>query len=465
MNKLFGIIKRFFNEDEIKFSQESKVEMDSRKINEGDIFFAINNGNNHIEEVLLKNPSLIISDSKDIKIEDKRIFYVEDTVKTMQDIARLYRRELKAKVIGITGSNGKTTTKDILFSVVSKMGKAKKTFGNYNNHIGLPFTMLTTGEEIEYLILEMGMSDLGEIDLLCNIAQPDYGLITNIGITHIANLKNRETVFLAKTEMLKYVKNENMFVNSDDDLLEKINSNHVGFNMKNIINTEAGLFNYRLCDLDETEGEQIFSFVEIIGNSDTKKSKIERYKMNLNGAYNTLNAGLVVALTGKIGASSKIIKEGLLNVELTPMRFEKNRYDGIICINDAYNASPISMELGIKSFENVYRNNYKIAIIADMLELGTDEITYHEKVLKEILLLEIDEILLYGPIMGAAYKRISNIKTNVIFKEFSNKKILTEYLRDKLERLGKESAKDIALYLKGSRGMKLEEIINVLFNK
>ena len=144
---------------------------------------------------------------------------------------------------------------------------------------------------------------------------------------------------------------------------------------------------------------------------------------------------------------------------------KKKKYDGIICINDAYNASPISMELGIKSFENVYRNNYKIAIVADMLELGADEITYHERVLKEILLLEIDEILLYGPIMGAAYKRISNIKTNVIFKEFSNKKILTEYLRDKLKRVGKESAKDIALYLKGSRGMKLEEIINVLFNK
>lgn len=466
MNKLFKIMKSFFKEDKIIFFEDSKVEMDSRKVERGDIFFAINNGNDYIEEVLLKNPSLIISDLKDIKIKDDRIFYVEDTVKTMQNIATLYREELLAKVIGITGSNGKTTTKDILFSVMTKVGKTKKTFGNYNNHIGLPFTLLTTGEDIEYLILEMGMDTLGEIDTLCRISRPDYGIITNIGLSHISNLKNRETVFLAKTEMLKYIKSENMFVNSDDDLLKEVISNQVGFNEEEFLKSRVKTSSYTLSNLVETEGEQTFLVTkngeENSGRENIVRGEVTSFKLNLNGAYNTLNAGLVIALAQKLGTSTSLIQEGLLAVELTPMRFEKKVYDKVICINDAYNASPVSMLLGINLFEKIYAKNYKIAIIADMLELGTDELSYHEEIIKKIIASDIEEILLYGTRMLGAYRGIENKDIKV--KEFSEKRLLIEYMTEKLKNIKKDS-REAAVFFKASRGMKLEEIINAVFDK
>ncbi|MGL6169081.1 MAG: Mur ligase family protein, partial [Fusobacteriaceae bacterium] len=179
MEKLFFLIKKYikqkYNKNIIEKLDEKigKIEMDSRKVEEGDIFFAINNGKKYIPEVLKRNPYLIITNSKEI--EDEKIIFVENVVETMQELATLYRKEIGFKIIGITGSNGKTTTKDILFSILKEKFKTKKTEGNYNNHIGVPFTILTTPEDTEYIVLEMGMSNLGEIDLLGKISLPNYG--------------------------------------------------------------------------------------------------------------------------------------------------------------------------------------------------------------------------------------------------------------------------------------------------
>lgn len=199
--------------NELLFEEFSKkvqiknVVMDSRKVTEGSLFFAINNGNSYVKDVLDKGASLVIADNTDVV--DERIVKVSDTIATMQDLATKYRNKLDIQVIGITGSNGKTSTKDIIYSLLSKKAKTLKTEGNYNNHIGLPYTLLNVTDEEKFVVLEMGMSSLGEIRRLGEISNPDYAIITNIGDSHIEFLKTRDNVFKAKTELLEFVNKEN----------------------------------------------------------------------------------------------------------------------------------------------------------------------------------------------------------------------------------------------------------------
>lgn len=453
MEKLFNAIKKFLNGNEslkridsdvdikiekfknIKFN---KIVMDSKKIEENDIFFAINNGNNYVEEALEKQASLVFCDKKQI-IKSDKIIYVENTVSAMQQIANLYRKEANFKIIGITGSNGKTTTKDILYSVLSQKFKVEKTQGNYNNHIGLPFTILTTNEDTQYLILEMGMSSLGEIDLLCKVAEPDYGIITNIGLSHMEILKTKENVFKAKTEMLKYVGAESVFLSSDDEFLVTVSGNKIGFNPN--VKTDGKCKNYVISNFVQDENRIIFSM------------NGEEFSTNLNGEYNANNCGLVIALAKKIGLSSEEIKMGLRELSITPMRFQKVYWKDILVINDAYNASPISMELGLKSFAQIYKERYKIAFIGDMLELGEKEIDYHEDAIKQALSFGYQEIILYGDRME---KALENLKKASV----DTKKVL--FFKDKEDIkniiLSKEKL-EIVLFIKGSRGMKLEDIL------
>ncbi|MGL4688421.1 MAG: UDP-N-acetylmuramoyl-tripeptide--D-alanyl-D-alanine ligase [Fusobacteriaceae bacterium] len=434
MKKLALIIKEYLEKVNIKLNDLifNKIEMDSRKIETGDLFFAINNGNNFILEVLKKNPSLIISDLKKNRIIDSRIVYVEDTVETMQELAKLYRIALKTKVIGITGSNGKTTTKDILYSILSSHFKVKKTEGNNNNHIGLPFTMLKTREECDFLILEMGMSDLGEIDFLCKISNPDYAIITNIGISHIEILGSKENIFKAKSEILKYVKKENLFISGDDKYLKELEGNQVGI--------ENGRF--IISNFKENSKGMSFYFEE------------KKYSIKLNGAHVAIDAGLCIALSLALGLDSTKIQEGLKLCALTPMRFEKVFWKKILCINDAYNASPVSMSLGLETFEKIYMANYKVAVLGDMLELGEQELEYHMKVIKKAL--TFDKIYLLGKRMGKALETLKINNKKIEYCE--NKNVLIERLKILLEKKINDD-KTPVLFLKASRGVKLEEIL------
>ena len=345
MKKLLGVIVNFLKKDAtvadlnpdlgkklvvITEGNINKVVMNSEKIESGDLFFAINNGNNYVIDALEKEASLIICDRMQ-PIHSDRIIYVENTVKFMQQIANIYRKEAKFNIIGITGSNGKTTTKDILYSILSEKYKVKKTQGNYNNHIGLPFTILSTESEIEYLILEMGMSDLREIDLLCKISEPDYAIITNIGLSHMEILKTKENVFKAKTEILQYVKKENTFLSGDDEYLINVPGNKIGF--EPTMKEEIGCKNYIIKDFRQTENG-----IEFYINN-------HHFSVDLNGEYNANNCGICIALGEKIGLSIENIRNGLKNLSITPMRFQKLYWNNMVVVNDAYNASPISMEL------------------------------------------------------------------------------------------------------------------------
>ncbi len=208
-----------------------RVVMDTRELREGDVFIAIRGGNNHIEEALKKNPSLVICENAKYSNIDN-IIVVEDSILTMQKWAKRYLELKDILTIGITGSNGKTSTKDTIYSFLSKFKTGIKTQGNYNNDIGLPFTVLQIGNEDQFAVLEMGMSNFGEIDLLGEIVKPTYGCITNIGDSHLENVGDREGVFKAKSELLKHVKRKNFFY-GDDIYLKDIDGIKIGFEKSN----------------------------------------------------------------------------------------------------------------------------------------------------------------------------------------------------------------------------------------
>lgn len=430
MKTLTKILQDRFKLDKIE--EISKVVMDSRKIERNSLFFAINNGNNYIDEVLEKGASLVIADN--YIGEDKRVIVVKDSIETMHEIAQKYRKALNIKVIGITGSNGKTTTKDMIYSVLSQKYRCKKTEGNYNNHIGLPFTILQLEDNDEISVLEMGMSGFGEIDRLCEIAQPDYGVITNIGDSHLEFLKTRENVFKAKGEIIKYINPNNLIIFGDDFYLKKVVGISVGFEE----NSKIQIKNF----LEDDRGIKFNLMLKEENNS-------FKYSLNLNGKHNCINGAMAVTIGKCFGLSDIEIQNGLENLNLTPMRFQKIERGETIYINDAYNASPISMRYSLETFDNLYNERVKIAVLGDMLELGENEIEYHKEVIEKALNIKIDRLYIYGERMLEAYRRMKENKKVIatLDKTFIKQSIQTENTILK------------AVLLKGSRGMKMEEII------
>ena len=424
-----GKLNELIFEEFSKKVQIKNVVMDSRKVIEGSLFFAINNGNSYVKDVLDKGTSLVIADNTDIK--DKRVIKVTDTIATMQDLATKYRNKLDIQVVGITGSNGKTTTKDIVYSLLSVKAKTLKTEGNYNNHIGLPYTLLNVTDEEKFVVLEMGMSSLGEIRRLGEISSPNYAIITNIGDSHIEFLKTRDNVFKAKTELLEFVDKENTFVCGDDEYLGKLDVNKVGFNGNNTHKIESYDFS-------------------------NKGSKFildgKEYEMSLLGKHNISNTAIAIELAKKIGLTDEEIQKGLKEIKISNMRFQEIKIGNDIYINDAYNASPMSMKAAIDTLNEIYNDKYKIAILGDMLELGENEVDYHMDVLNYLLDKKIKLIYLYGERMKKAYDIFMKNKSEEYrFWYYPTKEGIVESL--------KNIKMDKVILLKASRGIKLEEII------
>ena len=421
--------------NELLFEEFSKkvqikdVAMDSRKVIEGSLFFAINNGNSYIKDVLDKRASLVIADNTDI--QDERVVKVLDTVATMQDLATKYRKKLDIQVVGITGSNGKTTTKDIVYSLLSAKAKTLKTEGNYNNHIGLPYTLLNVTDEEKFVVLEMGMSSLGEIRRLGEISNPDYAIITNIGDSHIEFLKTRDNVFKAKTELLEFVNKENTFVCGDDKYLGKLDVNRIGFNDNNTHKIESYEFSNK-------------------GSKFVLDGK--EYEMSLLGKHNISNTAIAIELAKKIGLTDEEIQKGLKEIKISNMRFQEIKVGEDIYINDAYNASPMSMKAAIDTLNEIYNDKYKIAILGDMLELGENEVDYHIDVLNYLLDKKIKLIYLYGERMKKAYDIFMKTKSEEYrFWYYPNKEAIVESLKNiRMEKV---------ILLKASRGTALEDII------
>ncbi|WP_177162121.1 UDP-N-acetylmuramoyl-tripeptide--D-alanyl-D-alanine ligase [uncultured Fusobacterium sp.] len=424
MKKLVETLNETFN-NSFEVDDISKVEIDSRNIKEGDLFFAINNGKNYIAEVLEKKASFVICDDQKWS-GNKKVLVVEDTVKAMQLLAKNYRKKLKIKIVGITGSEGKTTTKDIIHGVLSSKYQTKKTLGNHNNHIGLPLTILNLQEDDEFGVIEMGMSNKGEIPVLCDIAGIDYGVITNIGDSHLEFMINRDNVFAEKSQIKNYIDSDKLFLFGDDVYLKNLKGNKIGFNLEN---------NFIIRNYKETPNG-----VDFILNN-------KNYSFKLNGKHNCINASMGVAIGLSLGLTSSEIQKGLDLVNVTSMRFQKIEKNGTLYINDAYNASPVSMKASLETFDNIDFSKKKLAILADMGEMGSDEIKFHQEVLEYALKTKIDTFILMGSRMKEA------------MKSFNDERLIYCDTKDEIKKLISTSYKDNVILLKGSNFNHLWKII------
>lgn len=443
------LVKKYLIDTHLEITS---VEMDSRKVVEGTLFFAINSGNSFIYEAIKNGASLVICDdvSKDVyEAHREKIVVVEDTVSEMQHLASQYRQILANKIVAITGSNGKTSTKDILHNMLSQKYLSYKTQGNYNNAIGLPFTILNLDDENEVAVLELGMSSFGEIDLLAKISRPNFAIITNIGVSHLEQLKSRENIFKAKTEILNHVDIDNVVVCGDDDFLKNLKAIKVGYGDTN---------DFIISDFS-------MKIIEEIPNINFKLNEKE-YSARIMGRHSAVNISLAIVVAKKLGVSQKEIEKALLNLKLTKMRLELSKIGNKFIINDAYNASPSSTYVAMTTLYELKiedRKLEKILILGDMLELGDEEILFHEQILLKACEYDFDKIYIYGERYKSAlkntYSALASYKSEVLVVQN-----LTELENDLAGYLS-DYQKSAILLFKSSNGMKLGIFADNIINK
>ncbi|MCP3741938.1 UDP-N-acetylmuramoyl-tripeptide--D-alanyl-D-alanine ligase [Rossellomorea sp. BNER] len=377
---------------------------------------------------------------------DLPIIIVEDSLKALQQLATSYRKQLGLKVIGITGSNGKTTTKDMTANLLSLKYRVQKTEGNYNSHIGLPLTILALDPTTEVAVLEMGMSGFGEIEELSNIALPDAAIITNIGESHLQDLGSREGIARAKLEITKGLKNNGLLVY---------------FGEEPLIQTQLGDdFSFRTKTFGKTEQNDLYpTKISSTPNGSvfyTNQSREIAFSLPVLGQHNILNALAAMLIAEEFNVGYDEMPEALQKLKLTAMRMELIEGEhGEKIINDAYNASPTSVRAAIDLVSSLEGFNKKILILGDMLELGKEEETFHYEVGKEIPHPSIDYVFTFGNLASHIAKgAIENLGTERV-TSFENKEKLAKQVKSIVE------SNDLIL-VKGSRGMKLEEVIEFL---
>lgn len=430
---------------------------DTRIIKQGDTYIGIKgenfDGNMLWEESFQKGATTVILQGIDFEgknldeYEDKNIIEVEDTIKALSDIAK-YKRDLYGKdfpVIGVTGSVGKTSTKDIIASVVSQKYKTLKTQGNNNNNIGLPFTIFNLKDH-QAAVIEMGMNHLGEISNLTKIAKPTISVITNIGTSHIGNLGSRENILKAKLEILEGMEEKVLVINNDNDLLHK-------YDMEN---KDIEIHTYGIENHSEVMAEDIKlneNDSEFICNLKGEKFKI---KVPVGGIHFIYNALCAVTVGNLLGLSTEQIIKGIGTFELTKKRMDITELEnGVTIINDSYNASFESMQASLKYLSGL-KNDRKIAVLGDMFELGEYSKKLHEKVGKEVAKNDINILICSGEnsknIVKAA-KDSGMDEKDIYYFEDKNK------IQEFIKQIWKKG--DVILF-KASNGMKFFEIVTNL---
>src|SRR5690554_2701671 len=400
------------------------VTIDSRMVKEGDLFIPFRgestNGHRYVEDAFKKGAvcSLWLKDEPNPP-KGQHILFVDDSEQALQQMARKYREELRAKIVGVTGSNGKTSTKDILASLLTPYYKVQKTIGNFNNELGLPLTILSLDEDTEIAVLEMGMSGFGEIEFLSTLAKPHYAIITNIGEAHMQDLGSREGIARAKFEIIRGLdENGVLFYDGDEPLLvslvqkeANLQSKSFGFSSTNqltavnIATTEEGS---HFTVKDELQGE---FFIPILGKHQVK---------------NTLSAMLVAKA---LGLSDEDIRKALKQVSLTDMRMQLISLGDLLFINDAYNAAPTSMKAAIDFMKSTTLKEDKWLVLDDMLELGENEKEFHEQLAESIDEKEISRVCLFGPRMKSLYVKLVPIFNERLVYSEDNYEVIIETIQ------------------------------------
>ena len=419
---------------------------DTREIKEGDTYIALKGENfdgNDFCQNAIDNGAKVCIVSKDIeKINGATIIKVEDTLKVLQDIARYKRMQYDIPVVAVTGSVGKTSTKDLIASVVSEGYKTLKTKGNYNNEIGLPLTVLSLKDE-EAMVVEMGMNHFGEIRKLTNIAKPTVAVITNIGTAHIGNLGSRENILKAKLEILEGLKGNTVIVNNDNDLLHT-------WALAN--KDKYNIITYGITNESDYMAKNIKSFEDKSEFTISSKTDINNKNIlvPVGGEHFILNSLCGVAVGEYLKVPTEKIIDGIAKLELTKKRMEilKSK-KGATVINDTYNANYDSMKAAI-TYLKAIENKRKIAILGDMLELGDYSKELHEKVG-----VEVDSKIDILITIGKEAKYIAE-------KSKAKQIIQCDNIEEAIEKIKEIETKDDAILLKASNGMKLFEIASSL---
>ena len=416
------------------YQQSYKVSTDTRKIESDSLFFALKgdnfNGNEFAEDALKKGASYAIIDEKKYQ-SHANIVLVEDVLESLQSLAAFHREQLGIPIIGLTGSNGKTTTKELINAVLSSTYKTVSTIGNLNNHIGVPLTLLSMMPETEIGIVEMGANHLKEIEFLCDIALPDYGYITNFGKAHLEGFGSLEGVIKGKTELYRHLKKRNklVFVNGNDPLqIEKSEG------VKKItFGSESTTLTIKFVKADP--------FVVLQYDSVTINSK-------LIGAYNFNNIAAAIAIGNHFNVSNKAIKDSIENYIPANNRSQIIRKGSNTIILDAYNANPTSMKAALDNLSRL-TDIHKVAILGDMFELGLDATIEHQRIADLITTLGIEKVYLIGENFFRTVPKKTNIELFRTFDEFK------AHISDlKFDRS--------TLLIKASRGMALERIVDLI---
>ena len=420
----------------IKFLECSEVSTDTRKIEQNSIFFALKgdnfDANTFAEEALKKGAKYVVIDNSKYHIENKTIL-VDNVLITLQELANHHRRILKTPIIALTGSNGKTTTKELINTILSTKFNTIATIGNLNNHIGVPLTLLRFNEKTEIGIVEMGANHQKEIDFLCQITEPNFGYITNFGKAHLEGFGGVEGIIKGKSELYTYLKKNNQlaFVNLDDTLQE-----------------------------EKTRDIKRFTFSYTNSNPDVQIKSIEANPMvkihfnntniisKLIGAYNANNINAAVTIGKYFNIEDSIIKEAIENYIPTNNRSQLIKKNSNEIILDAYNANPSSMAAAIENFTQIEKKS-KIVIFGDMFELGQESLTEHATIVDLLK----NEASITSHFVGKNFYSNKEVCSNLHF--YQNFEELSKYLKE-------NKLFESFILIKGSRGMALERVLEII---
>jgi UDP-N-acetylmuramoyl-tripeptide--D-alanyl-D-alanine ligase len=410
-----------------------KVYTDTRKPIKGAMFFALQgkgfNGNLFASKAIEQGASFVVVDQMIDSLPIEKTVFCNNVLKTLQELANFYRKKSSAKILAIGGSNGKTTSKELLYKVLSSKFKTHATPGNFNNHIGLPLTLLSMPLDTEIAIVEFGTNQLGDISELCQIAEPDFGVITNIGKEHLEGFGSEEAIAKEESSLFDYLlkKNGVPFINQDDKWLFSMSKRFLDF--------------------------RYFSVSDFIVESSVPQIKLKTmtnvtFNSQLAGIHNVSNIALARAIGIYFGIEESIISSSIASYSPSNMRSQWIHHKDNLIYMDAYNANPSSMEAALNVLKDLPNDKTKIAILGDMFELGDYSYTEHKSIYDMARGLNIDVIYTVG-------KEFS--KVNLSKNSFEE----TVDLKNHIE---KNNLQNSYILLKGSRGMKLEEVLEKILS-
>jgi UDP-N-acetylmuramoyl-tripeptide--D-alanyl-D-alanine ligase len=422
------------------YLKSTGISTDTRKIDKGNLFFALKgpnfNANEFAAKALEMGASLVVIDDPAFFIEDdQRYFICEDVLTTLQKLANHHRHQLQIPIIGLTGSNGKTTSKELLHAVLRQKFNTLATIGNLNNHIGVPLTLLRIKPEHEIAIIEMGANKQGDIKELCDIAEPTHGFITNIGKAHLEGMGGPEGVLKTKTELFQHLRETKgtVFINSQDPIL----SNMAKRFENPILYPAPGDF----CTVNFLGADPFvkFSVVGVQGEHLT----------SMIGAYNFGNIANALTIGKFFGVEMEKAVEGIVNYKPENMRSQLVEKRSNLIILDAYNANPSSMEVAIRTFGQMTGKTYKMIILGDMFELGEHAEAEHRRLGEIVSEYPIDKVCFTGKLIVSALEKAP--KALYFPDPFS----FRNWLQD-------SQLEDYLILIKGSRGMKLEGLVDFI---